>query len=110
MDDGEVDTGGPAFPWGEHGTVLGGMTIRDYFAIHCDQPGEQEIATAAGFELKDGQILFPVHPNDGPGRASKGMFRDWYRELTQQERMSLYAKVRYQLADAMLAERAKATQ
>lgn len=36
-----VDDGGPAFPWGEHGTVLGGMTIRDYFAIHCDQPGEQ---------------------------------------------------------------------
>ncbi|MAG68400.1 MAG: hypothetical protein Tp138OMZ00d2C19078221_53 [Prokaryotic dsDNA virus sp.] len=26
------DTGGPAFPWGEHGTVLGGMTLRDYFA------------------------------------------------------------------------------
>jgi len=28
----EVDDGGPAFPWGEHGTHLGGMTLRDYFA------------------------------------------------------------------------------
>lgn len=24
--------GGPAFPWGEHGSHLGGMTLRDYFA------------------------------------------------------------------------------
>lgn len=27
--------GGPAFPWGEHGTCLGGMTLRDYFAIEA---------------------------------------------------------------------------
>ena len=28
----EFNDGGPAFPWGEHGTHLGGMTLRDYFA------------------------------------------------------------------------------
>ncbi|QUN56106.1 hypothetical protein [Burkholderia cenocepacia] len=28
----EIKDGGPAFPWGEHGTHLGGMTLRDYFA------------------------------------------------------------------------------
>ena len=22
----------PAFPWGEHGQIMGGMTLRDYFA------------------------------------------------------------------------------
>lgn len=27
-----IDDGGPAFPWGEHGTRLGGMSLRDYFA------------------------------------------------------------------------------
>ena len=27
--------GGPAFPCGEHGTVLGGMTLRDYFIAHA---------------------------------------------------------------------------
>ncbi len=28
----EIDDGGPAFPWGEHGTHLGGASLRDYFA------------------------------------------------------------------------------
>jgi hypothetical protein len=28
----DINDGGPAFPWGEHGTHLGGMTLRDYFA------------------------------------------------------------------------------
>ncbi len=32
MTETKIDDGGPAFPWGEHGTHLGGMTIRDYFA------------------------------------------------------------------------------
>lgn len=27
----------PAFPWGEHGQVLGGMTLRDYFAAKAMQ-------------------------------------------------------------------------
>lgn len=26
------DDGGPAFPWGEHGDRLGGMSLRDWFA------------------------------------------------------------------------------
>jgi hypothetical protein len=26
------EDGGPAFPWGEHGARLGGMTLRDWFA------------------------------------------------------------------------------
>lgn len=27
-----INDGGPAFPWGEPGTHLGGATLRDYFA------------------------------------------------------------------------------
>lgn len=33
----EIKDGGPAFPWGEHGTHLGGMTLRDYFAAKAMQ-------------------------------------------------------------------------
>ncbi len=33
----EHNDGGPAFPWGEHGTHLGGMTLRDYFAAKAMQ-------------------------------------------------------------------------
>lgn len=28
----QVKDGGPAFPWGDHGHIAGGMTLRDYFA------------------------------------------------------------------------------
>jgi len=31
------DDGGYAFPWGEHGTRLGGMSLRDYFAAKAMQ-------------------------------------------------------------------------
>ena len=33
----DKDNGGPAFPWGEHGTHLGGMSLRDYFAAKAMQ-------------------------------------------------------------------------
>lgn len=87
------------------------MSLRDYFAIHCDQPGRAEIVTAAGLELSDnGQVLPPLEGEEKGARASYGFFDKWYQTLSQQERMQLYAKVRYQLADAMLAEREKAGQ
>ncbi len=51
MSDTPRDDGGPAFPWGEHGTHLGGMTLRDYFAakalrgimarVWCDEKGNE---------------------------------------------------------------------
>ncbi|OZI56989.1 hypothetical protein CAL20_15370 [Bordetella genomosp. 4] len=32
-----MDDGGPAFPWGEYGSHLGGMSLRDYFAAKAMQ-------------------------------------------------------------------------
>lgn len=101
------DNGGPAFPMpmyeDHHGDYQGGysgMTLRDYFAIHCDQPGEAEIVTAAGYELAEGAVW------DGPS-TRLGSFSSWYRELSAEKRFSLYAKVRYAMADAMIKERNK---
>ncbi len=99
--------GGPAFP-----SVLyshdraenwstDGMSLRDYFAIHCDQPGEAEIIIAAGLKAKSTAGFTTVFP-DGTEKT----FTAWWLELPQPERFKLYAKVRYGIADAMLAARA----
>lgn len=77
-----------------------GMTLRDYFAIHVDQPGVLELVTAAGFTHGAGQVW------QDP-QTSLGSFETWYRTLTSAERAAMYAKVRYELSDAMLQERAK---
>lgn len=80
--------------------TIPGMTLRDYFAIHADQPGEAEIVAAAGLcRNKQGWITC----EDGEKRG----FNEWYSGLSNEYRFSLYAKVRFQLADAMLAERDK---
>lgn len=43
-----IKDGGPAFPWGEHGTHLGGMTLRDYFAAKA-MHGQLVSQTAVAF-------------------------------------------------------------
>jgi hypothetical protein len=40
-----IGDGGPAFPWGEHGSHLGGMTLRDYFAAKAMVGIYQMVAT-----------------------------------------------------------------
>ena len=85
----------PAFPYGEHGTVLGGLTKREYFAIHCDQPGVSELVTAAGLICPDNWSVW--RDKD----TKLGTFTEWYAKLTNAERFELYAKVRVQIADAM---------
>jgi hypothetical protein len=72
--------------------------LRDYFAIHCDQPGEAEIVTAAGLTFSNGEVW-------ADERTSLGSFAKWYRDAPQDERFRLYAEVRYALADAMLKAR-----
>lgn len=62
----KINDGGPAFPWGEHGTHLGGMTLRDYFAAkvmqgicaHSDTwglPSADKIAKVS-YELADAML------------------------------------------------------
>lgn len=85
----------PAFPWGEHGSLLGGLTKREYFAIHCDQPGVSELVTAAGLICPDNWSVW--RDKD----TKLGTFTEWYAKLTNTERFELYAKVRVQTADAM---------
>jgi hypothetical protein len=67
---------------------MGGMTLRDYMAIHSTQPGVAEILTAAGL-----------------GEMSGIAFHSWWARLTNEERFALTSKVRYQQADAMLKAR-----
>lgn len=79
-----ANNGGPAFPTGEeHGFNNGepGMTLRDYAAFHSDVPWE----VAA----------------DKVYRQKLGM------NGTTSEIAACRARLRYEQADAMLAERAK---
>jgi hypothetical protein len=78
------------------------MTLRDYFAIHCDQPGTAEIAAAAGLSMKSPAGVFVILPD-----GIEMNWADWWNGLSAAERFSLYARVRFAIADAMLAERMK---
>jgi hypothetical protein len=110
-----TDTGGFAYPmieWkspdGMYATNLShGMTLRDYFAVHCDQPGEAEIIAAAGLTSLSSAGYFVTGFPDDPDK--KITFTDWWREVSQEGRFRLYAKVRYAIADAMIAERSNST-
>ena len=95
-------TGGPAFPAVRIvGREYQGMTLRDYFAIHCDQPGQDEIARMAGVRC--------AYVNGDGAEDEQGeklpKWVEWYGGLSTDERFGLYARVRYALADAMLRER-----
>jgi hypothetical protein len=101
----KIFNGGPAFPVGSDAVDndLYGMTLRDYFAIHGDQPGQLEIASAAGVTLREhcGKKW------DDPEALKLATWQEWFYSLPQSERYAQYARVRYATADAMLAERAK---
>lgn len=75
-----------------------GMSLRDYFAIHCDQPGQAEIVLEAG-------LIWNGYKVWSDSETSLGSFDEWYSKLPNEQRYALYSKVRYQLADAMLKAR-----
>lgn len=79
----------------------GDLRKREYFALHADQPGVLEIITAAGHKCV---MNHWVDFGDGTPRQT---FNDWYEALSQRERFALQAKVRVQMADALLHELAK---
>jgi len=98
--------GGPAFPRSaaEHSQgghyEQDGMSLRDYFAVHADQPGYAEIVTHAGLTYGSNQVWKDA-------QTSIGTFDSWWRDLPNSERFRLSAEVRYAMADAMLAARAE---
>lgn len=96
------DDGNAAFPLHIPSTDAGswdhGMSLRDYFAIHCDQPGEAEICTAAG-------LTWTVSGMIDRGDEKAQTFGQWWATQTQEQRFYLYAKARYAMADAMLKAR-----
>lgn len=81
-----------------------GMTLRDYFAVHADQPGVSEITSMAGVFCPDN---FHVYA-DASKETELGNFNDWWNTLTLTERLALSARVRFAMADAMLAARVDA--
>jgi hypothetical protein len=97
--------GGPAYPGRVYNTREHylGMSLRDYFAIHADQPGRLEMSNAAGVLLREHA------PKDLPKEERDALphWSDWFYTLTQKERYQLYAKVRYQMAGVLLEEREK---
>ena len=99
-----TDTGGPAFPESYVGAdrpyegIGDGMTLRDYFAAHSVQPGCGEIASMAGFVFRSGAVW-----SDSQTRI--GSFDDWFNAMPLSERLELFARVKFAMADAMLKAR-----
>jgi len=89
----------PAFPCG--GQTFAphcGMMLRDYMAIHTEQPGMIEVCEAAGLVYKNHQVW-------SDSDTTLGSFNDWWSGLESDLRYELNATVRYRVADAMLAKR-----
>ena len=76
------------------------MTLRDWFASQADQPGVSEIVAMAGGETDGFYVMFSAG-------GTKYKFNDWWNDLPLVDRFELSARVRYALADAMLAVRAE---
>lgn len=75
-----------------------GMEMRDYFAVHADQPGVSEIVAAAGMVHSGGRVW----SNE---EVDLGSFNVWWDTLPLVRRLELSAMVRYAMADAMLRVR-----
>lgn len=99
MAESKIDDGGLAFPLfeeGPHSSV--GMSLRDYFAVHSDQPGIAEIVSMYGLTYSANQVW-------SDEVTSLGTFDSWWRSIPNEERFRMSARVRYAMADAMIAAR-----
>jgi len=103
------DDGGYAFPQPDDGIGnpignvwdgCGGMSMLDWFASKCDQPGVVEAYQLRG--CPDVPVLHGWREEDLTMelRAMK-----WWGSLSLHEKYATYAELRYMAADAMLAER-----
>lgn len=96
-----IEDGGPAFPLPlEVSPSMSGcgMSLRDYFAAHCNQPGTSEAYQAAG----EPEVELPPgwSKTDVEHRAAH-----WWKGLSLDEKYHWYTYLRYRIADAMLAAR-----
>ena len=91
------DTGGRAFPCGDMRAIDSGMMLRDYFAAHCAQ---EEI-----------DMRLPGTVGDMAERLKRegiiGPWTDIIRAYGPADVQKLRAILRYEYADAMIAERNK---
>lgn len=99
-------TGGQAFPmhWSTKEANINvvleqrGMTLRDYFATHSVQPGMGELASLAGLVYRQGAVW-----KDEQTRVAG--FDEWFNTLPLSERLELFSRAKYAMADAMLKAR-----
>ena len=96
-------TGGPAFPQ-PSAFLNSGMSLRDYFAIHANNQELADISYRTLSRLAQEQIVGRSYP-DEPRESGKTRAL-WQLEVFEFE-LELLAKLRFMMADAMLAEREK---
>lgn len=93
----KINDGGPAFPslreLGDIATTDAGMTLRDYFATHCNTLGDK-VSTDLAVELAATQGV----TKPGDNQDTLGWHRYW---------CAVHSAHRYMMADAMLAARDK---
>lgn len=86
-----IETGEPAFPRNYAHDGHNGMSLRDHFATHCSELGD-EVSTVLAAELAATQgVAKPADSKDLMG---------WHRFWC-----AVHAAHRYMMADAMLAAR-----
>ena len=100
----DKETGGPAFPWGEHGTHLGGMTLRDYFAttMSADEIGATVYHSLS--RAAQESLIGRPHPLEPPVMASTEILMTYQLEKMQFA-IDVSARIRFMHADAMLEAR-----
>ena len=101
----KIDDGGPAFP--DTGLDCGprhGMSLRDYFAATCHQPGTHEVYQIAG--CPEG-VKPPTEEFGSNWKADdkRPTVAEWWAGLSVDEKYRLYSVARYRIADAMLSAR-----
>lgn len=89
-----------AFP-GAFGLAHNGMTLRDYFATHCPDSWLKEATPTTIGGMRDALIERKIIP------ASRAQTVDVLRSYEERDERQLLVALRWEYADAMLAEREK---
>lgn len=87
--------------------MLTDISLRDYFAVHCEEPCHADLAAAANMQLGSAPGWYDRRTQDPViwillGSGSVIQFKDWWASLSVKERAFINAKARYIVADAMI--------